>query len=211
MQRVVRPLLITSALVLLAAVPVCAAPDDDHRAGLQAYHRGDVVGALQALRPAAEAGHAPSQALLAFLLERADETDAAARWYRAAAAQGDVHGHAGLAQLLASGRGVAKDENAALAAFSKAAALGHRSSIETVATAWIQGRLGADAARQPAVAAQAIRRAAEGGHLPSAEALARAHREGLYGLPVDAAEAQRWTSLADGWRQERAGTKAASR
>lgn len=198
-------------LALLGAVtPVWATPADDHRAGMQAYHRGDVVGAMTVLQPAAAAGHAPSQALLAFLLERADETEAAARWYRAAAAQDHPEGLVGMAQLLAAGRGVAKDEKAALQHFSKAAALGHRSSIEVVALAWSRRELGADPVAEPAQAAAAIRRAADLGHIPSAEAMARAHREGLYGLPVDAAEARRWTEQAARWRQERATPKPAA-
>jgi TPR repeat protein len=128
--------------LLQAATLALAAPADDHQRGLQAYHRGDVVGALGILRPAARAGHAPAQALLAFLLERADETAEAARWYRLAAEQDDPEGHAGLAALLASGRGVAKDEKAAVLHFSKAAARGHKASAALLAQAYRSGGLG---------------------------------------------------------------------
>ncbi len=128
--------------LLQAATLALAAPADEHQRGLQAYHRGDVVGAISLLRPPAQAGHAPAQALLAFLLERADETAEAARWYRLAAEQDDPEGHAGFAQLLASGRGVAKDEKAAALHFSKAAARGHKPAAAVLAQAYRSGGLG---------------------------------------------------------------------
>lgn len=112
----------------LAAAAAGAAPEDDHRRGLQAYRRGDVVTAMNTLRAPAAAGYAPSQALLAFILERADVADEAVRLYRAAAEQGDAQAHAALAELYLSGRGVAKDEKQALAHFSKAVSLGHEAS-----------------------------------------------------------------------------------
>lgn len=196
------------ALAFGPAQAVVDGAEAAHRAGLQAYHRGDVVAAMAALRPAATAGHGPSQSLLAFLLERADETAEAARLYRMAAAQDDPEGHAGLALLLSTGRGLAKDEKAALTHFSKAAALGHRSSIDIVATAWARRQLGADPVARPAEALAALRRAAEGGHLPSVDELARAYTEGRYGLSPDAAEAARWAERAAKWRRERAAVKA---
>jgi TPR repeat protein len=113
------------AMACCAAALAAAAPADDNRRGLQAYQRGDVVGAMAALRPAARAGHAPSQVLLAFILDRGDYPEEAALLYRQAAEQGDAEGQAGLANLLLTGRGIAKDEKAAFEQFSKAAAQGH--------------------------------------------------------------------------------------
>lgn len=116
---------VAAACTLGAAAWAAAAPADEHRRAVQAYQRGDVVGAIGALRPAARAGHAPSQVLLAFILDHGDFPEEAAQLYRQAAEQGDAEGHAGLANLLLTGRGIAKDEKAAQAHFSKAAALGH--------------------------------------------------------------------------------------
>lgn len=178
-------------VLLLLATLAWGAPADEHQRGLGAYHRGDVVTAIAALRPAARAGHAPSQALLAFLLERADVVDEAAALYAAAAAQDDAEGLVGLAQLRLEGRGVAKDEKQALLHFSKAAALGHAGATEQVALAWLDSRWGADPAAEPARAAAALRRAAALGHARSIEALARAAAGPLVG-EVDAAEAARW-------------------
>jgi len=194
----------------LAGVPrAAAAPEDDHRRALTAYQRGDVVAAMRALRPAAAAGHAPSQTLLAFILDRADDAQEAARLYAEAARAGDPEGHAGLANLLLAGRGIAKDEKRAFEHFSKAAALGHAPSVEIVATAWVRSRLGANAAAQPEAARAALERAAALGHLESIDALADGHANGRYGLPRDAAEAERWRARAAALRAERARPPAA--
>ena len=137
--------------VLLAALQCAAAPaspEDEHRRGLQAYHRGDVSTAMSLLRGPAAAGHAPAQALLAFILDRADFADEALRLYRAAAAQGDAEAHAGLANLLLTGRGIAKDEKQALEHFSKAAALGHVPAIQVLADAHLKGLMGLGQAPQ---------------------------------------------------------------
>jgi TPR repeat protein len=134
------PLLVLG--LVLATVDAWGAPAEDHQRGVQAYRRGDVVGAIAALRPPAQAGHAPSQTLLAFILDRADFADEAARLYQAAAAQDDPEGHAGLANAYLTGRGIAKDEKRAWQHFSKAAELGHLSSIEVVANAHAKGQFG---------------------------------------------------------------------
>lgn len=145
----------TMLLVLLqcsAAGTAWAAPEDDHRRGLEAYHRGDVATAMAVLRAPARAGHAPSQSLLAFMLDRGDFVDEAASLYRQAAAQDDTEALYALANFHLTGRGVAKDEKQALAHFSKAAELGHVASMQVLAEAHAKGLMGL-----PADAAQAER------------------------------------------------------
>lgn len=197
------------AVVLIAAgliggVAAHAAPSDDHRRGMEAYARGDVVGAMSALRPAAKAGHAPSQSLLAFILMSADFAEEAAALYRDAAAQGDADGHAGLATAYVEGRGVAKDEKLALQHFLKAADLGHGKSIEVVADAHLQGRLGlAGALAADSVAA--VRRAADKGYLPAVDALSEAYRVGRWDLAADAQQSAQWKARAAELRAQRTG------
>lgn len=205
-RRVVPVMAMVAAAWLLAAAASAFAgtPDEDHRKGLTAYHRGDVVGAMAALRGPAKAGHAPSQALLGFILERADFVEEAAQLFTSAAAQDDPDGHAGLASLLLAGRGVAKDEKAALRHFSKAAALGHAASIDLVASAWIDGRWGADPVADPATALAVIRRAADRGDLRAVDALAQAYSTGRYGLPVDTAQVVQWQMRYAALKRERA-------
>ena len=184
---------------------VLATAADDHRRGLQAYQRGDVVAAMAALRGAAAAGHAPAQSLLAFILDRADFAVEALQLYRSAAAQDDAEGHAGLALMALTGRGIAKDENLALQHFSKAADLGHAASIQALAGAYLKNQLGLDAEGRDATAAlHAWRRAAEQGDAPSADALARAYQAGRHGVAADAGQAASWQARAAAIRKQHA-------
>lgn len=138
-------------LLQCSVVAAVAAPEDDHRRGLEAYHRGDVATAMSVLRAPAKAGHAPSQSLLAFMLDRGDFVEEAAALYRQAAAQDDTDALYALANFHLTGRGVAKDEKQALALFSKAAELGHAPSIQVLADAKAKGLMGLPApAAKPA-------------------------------------------------------------
>lgn len=198
----------------IAALLVCslgprAAPADDYKRGLFDYQRGDLAAAMTTLRGAATAGHAPSQALLGFILDRADFSTEALALYRDAAAQNDAEGHAGLASLYLTGRGIAKDEKLAFAHFSKAAELGHANSIEALASAYLNKQLGLDPDGRDAAAGQAaLRRAAERGHLASAEALARAYRSGGFGVAADPAQAATWEARATELRKQNAAPNA---
>lgn len=180
-----------------------ADPVQDHQRGLLAYQRGDMMSAMAALRPAAQAGHAPSQSLLAYILDRADLAEQAVQLWRQAAAQGDAEAHAGLANMALTGRGIAKDEKLALQHFSEAAARGHEASVEWLADAWLSGRLGTQAAEQPEQARAVLLRAAGQGHLPSMDALAARYRSGRPGWPLDTAEADRWQARANVQRERR--------
>lgn len=186
-----------------ATASVLAAPADDYERGVKAYQRGDVVDAMAALRPAAQAGHVAAQTLLAFILDRADFPEESVALYRSAAGLGDAEGHSGLANAYLTGRGVTKDEKLALQHFSKAADLGHGPSIELIASAWAQGRLGLKADDDLAAARAALLRAAEQGHLASAELLGQAHAQGRLGLSVNAVEAARWQARVAELRKQR--------
>lgn len=129
-------------VLLLACAAAVAAPADDHQRGMQAWQRGDVVAAMSELRRAADAGHVPSQTMLAFILDRAGYVDESARLYQAAAERNDAEGHAGFAAALLGGRGLAKDEKQAWQHFSKAAELGHLPSIDLLAQAYSKGQPG---------------------------------------------------------------------
>jgi TPR repeat protein len=192
-----------AAAMSLSSCLCMAVPSDDHARGVLAYQRGDVVEAMSALRVPARAGYAPSQALLAFILDRADFSDEAFTLYRDAAAQNDAEGHAGLASLYLAGRGVAKDEKLARQHFSKAAELGHAASIETLANAFLKRQLGLDADGPDAGAAvAALTRAAGQDHAASAEALARAYQSGRYGLAADPVQAASWQARAEAIRKK---------
>lgn len=197
-----------AAVALLIGVSALATPEDDHLKGVQAYARGDVVGAMSALRAPAKAGHAPSQTFLAFILDRADYVEEAFALYRDAAAKDSPDGHAGLANAYLTGRGIAKDEKLALQHFSKAAELGHPLAIEAIANAHMKGQFGL-ATAPPAQTVAMVRRAADKGHLPSIEGLAQAYRTGQWELPVDLAQATAWQTRAKELRSQRASAASA--
>lgn len=170
---------------------VWAAPGDDFRAGSQAYRAGDVVGAMAVLKKSADAGHAPSQSLLAYILDKAEFNDEAIAYYRKAAAQGDAEGEFGLGSMYAAGEGVKRDPVEARKWMARAAEKGHATAINAVAEAYIKGGLGIDETqRNSAEALRWVRRAADSGHIPAMEQLAVAYRSGTYGLAVDPKQAE---------------------
>lgn len=177
--------------IALATAATAAPPPAEHQAGLDAYRRGDVRNAISFLRKSADAGHAPSQALLGEILDMAEQNDEAVRYFRLAADQGEAEGYYGLAVMHASGEGVARDLKAARAWMTRAAESGHRLAVQSLAAAYMQGGLGIDEAERASPAALAwIERAAALDSLAAIDRLAAAYRHGQLGLAPDAAKAE---------------------
>lgn len=173
------------------AMAAGAAPQDDFHAGSQAFRAGDVVQAMALLKRAADAGHAPAQSLLAYILDKAEFNEEAVAYYRKAAAQGDAEGEFGLGSMYAAGEGVGRDPAEARKWITRAAQKGHPGAINALAQAYITGGLGIDEAqRNGAEALHWIRRAAEAGYWPAIERLAIAYRTGAYGLAIDLEQAE---------------------
>jgi TPR repeat protein len=182
---------VLASVLLLWAATAWAAPEDDYRDGAQAYRMGDVVQAMARLKKPADAGHAPSQALLAYILDKAEFNDEAIAYYRKAAAQGNADGEFGLGSMYASGEGVARDYAEARKWITRAAEKGNAGAINALAQAYLGGELGiAERDRGGADALRWITRASDGGFLPAMERLAQAYRTGGYGLAVDAKAAE---------------------
>ncbi len=168
-----------------------AAPEDDYRLGAEAYRGGDVVRAMALLKTSADAGHAPSQSLLAYILDQAEFNEEAVAYYRKAAAQGDADAEYGLGSMYAAGEGIQRDPAQAHEWITRAAQHGHANAINALAQAYIDGELGIDEAqRSGAEALRWVRRAADSGYLPAMERLAAAYRTGAYGLAVDLQRAE---------------------
>ena len=85
-QALLRAAILT---LLCGAMSVGLAQDgaDDLQAGIEAFNRGDLPGAMTLYEVAAESGLPEAQVRLAFLLDYAEENDKAVHWYRAAADQ----------------------------------------------------------------------------------------------------------------------------
>lgn len=168
-----------------------AAPADDFRAGSEAYRSGDVVQAMALLKKSADAGHAPSQALLAYILDKAEFNDEAIAYYRKAAAQGDADGEFGLGSMYAAGEGVKRDPVEARKWITRAAEKSHVQAINVLAEAYIRGELGIEAdQRSGAEALRWVRLAADSGNVNALGQLANAYRSGAYGLAVDMKQAE---------------------
>jgi TPR repeat protein len=172
-----------------------AAPEDDYRAGSEAYRGGDVVQAMARLKASADAGYAPAQSLLAYILNQADFNDEAVAYYRKAAAQGDAEGEYGLGSMYAAGEGVKRDPVEARKWITRAAERGHVPAISLLALAYIKGELGInETERGGADALRWVRRAADAGDVPAMEELALAYRTGAYGLAVDLKQAEEFAA-----------------
>lgn len=177
-------------LLLCQSGVVLATPADDFRAGSEAYRGGDVVQAMAMLKKSADAGHAPAQSLLAYILDKAEFNDEAVAYYRKAAAQGDPEGEFGLGSMYVSGEGAKRDLAEARKWITRAAEKNHAGAINVVAEAYINGGLGIDEAqRGGAEALRWVRRSADSGHVPAMVHLAAAYRSGAYGLAVDLKQA----------------------
>lgn len=180
-----------AVLLLGHACFAWATPEDDYRAGSAAYRGGDVVQAMALLKKSADAGHAQSQSLLAYILNQAEFNDEAVAYYRKAAAQGDPDGEFGLGSLYAAGEGVKRDPAEARRWIERAAEKGHAAAINSLAQAYIGGELGiTEMQRNGAEALRWVRRAADSGYLPAMTRLASAYRTGAYGLAVDLKQAE---------------------
>lgn len=193
--RVKDSLKVFSAILVLPllwhACAVWAAPEDDYRSGADAYRGGDVVGAMELLRKSADAGHGPSQSLLAYILDKAEFDNEAVAYYRKAAAQGDPDGEYGLGSMYATGEGVKRDPAEARKWITRAARKGHAAAINSLAQAYMDGALGFDETqRNSAEALRWVRLAADSGYWPALEGLAAAYRTGAYGLAVDVQQAE---------------------
>lgn len=178
-------------VTLWATVGAWASPEDDYRAGSKAFYGGDFVQAMALLRKPADAGHAPSQSLLGYILDKAELNDEAVVYYRKAAEQNDADGQFGLGSMYAAGEGVKRDLAEARKWITRAAEKGHAGAINVLAQAYINGALGIDESeRNGAEALRWVRRAADSGHLPAVERLALAYRTGGYGLAINLEQAQ---------------------
>lgn len=180
-----------AALVSLAMVwPAWAGVEDDYRAAEGMYLRGDIIGAMPVLRTGADKGHAPSQVLLAEILDRAEFNEEALGYYRKAAEQGSAAGEFGLGTMYEAGEGVKKDPQQAYFWYTRSAERGHEPAIIALAAAHIAAMRGK--ATAPADGERAglwILKAAEFNYPPAIEALAIAYRDGGFGLQPDAARA----------------------
>ena len=127
---------------LTCAFAAGAAPADDMAKGDAAFRAGDMVGAAEMYKRAADAGHAPAQVRLAEIRDASEDDAAALELYRRAAAQNYAPGIHGVGLMFAKGEGTARNPAEALNWYRRAAAMDYLPSVEAIAWAYLVGDLG---------------------------------------------------------------------
>lgn len=181
---------------LLSMAPVAFADAEaDYKRGREAYRVNDVVGAMEPLKKAADAGHAGAQALYGSILDSAELDDEAVPYLQKAAAQGDMDGEYGLAKMYFTGEAKAPSDAETGRLMRAAASKGHQLAIVTIALAFVRGekRLNADNPAAPE-ASEFLLKAAELGEVDAIKAVVDGYRGGKYGFTADAAKAELWDS-----------------
>jgi TPR repeat protein len=152
---------------------------------------------MNKLRPGAQAGHSPSQVLLAQLLEAAGLLPEAAGLYRRAAESGNAEGQYALGAMLAEGRGLDRDEPTARQWIERAATAGHAGAINYLAQSYMRGGLGLVPPRSAgAPGLLTIKQSAASGHLPAIDYLAQGYRSGAFG-EIDLKQAEAFEAQAE--------------
>lgn len=171
--------------------------DDDYKRGETAWRTGDMVGAMSSLRKAADQGHAPSQALLADILDKAEFNEEAIEYYRKSADQGNAQGQYGLGTMYLAGEGVNRDVEKALFWFTRAAEKNHVDAVKGCAQIHLArlANASANTMADPTVISM-IERAADHRYLPAMDWLAGAYRNGAFGMVANAKQAEVWEAKA---------------
>jgi len=186
-------------MVTLAVIVACVAPElgiagpkEDLDAGIMAYDRGDLIGAMALFQSAADAGLAEAQIRLAYIYDYSEKNEEAVRLYRAAADQGNSDGYLGLGEMYAKGEGVETDLRVALDFFSMAAELDNSRAMLLLARYYKEGHLGLviDLER----AGEWLIRAAELGNPVAINELVTAYQVGGFGLQADQERVAFWQS-----------------
>lgn len=153
---------------------------------------GFTDGAVQALRPLAEAGDAMAQYQLGRILADRKDFKGAYGWFLMAAKNGHSVSQAAVASMLDAGNGVAADKQAAASWRRQAASNGHTGSLMGLALAALSGQ--PDAAAMARAAAM-LRLAADLGD-PAAQAAYGAMLIQGRGVPKDNFQGLMWLRLA---------------
>ena len=182
-------LALAAALLCLPTTLLADAVSDGER-GIAEYRKGNLIEAMQWLQKSAEAGYAPAQTTLAFILDTSEDDEIAFRWYQAAAEQNDAAGLFGLGNMYAKGEGTAKDPQRAGQLIRQAAEMEHPQAMRVYASALELGQLGF--AADPNAAATWFHKAAELGDPVSMHRLKQAYSLGQLGLEADPERAAEW-------------------
>lgn len=186
---------VLSIALLLSAAPALSNPEADYEFGVQAYDRGDLIDAMQALQRAAAEGHVPSILMLGFIWDQSEENELAVEQYRRAVELGSPEGQLRLGQMYLKGEGVPLDIDQGRDWVLKAVDQGYAPAMVTIALGYAGGHMGLE--QNNALAIEWLSIAADQGHAPAMQELAAAYAGGRFGLPVDPEKAAAWRAKAE--------------
>lgn len=166
-------------------------PDQTVDRAMQIFGSGDIIQAMQILRPVAEQGHPRAQVRLGYIYDQSRYYGEALRWYREAAEAGNTEAAIGLAVMYSAGDGTEPDPEAAGRWMRKAADNGEVRAMVAIADAYERGGLGLEIDAEQAV--RWYKRAAENGSRSARQRLSEAYTGGELGLPQDVEAAQQWS------------------
>lgn len=175
-----RPL-VFSVSALISGV-VFSGMEEDFQTGKERFFStGDVVGSMEPLKKAADAGHPGAQWLYGYLLDISELDEEAVAYYKKSALQGSVEGQYAYGMAVYSGEGIQKDGKEGWSWIVKAAEAGNRDAIKTLAEIVL---------KNPEIAQNEeglrwLNKAVEIDHLPAIEGLASAYRDGKLGLAIN--------------------------
>ena len=137
------------SLVLLGLLVVFTAtvasqedPEANYQAGRTAFLAEDLMTAISRLTPAAEAGYAPAQTLLAYIMDVSSFNDEAFSLYTKAANQGYAEGMLGLSEMYFKGEGTPPNPEQGLSWLTKAAEAGNLVALIKLARVYRRGEYG---------------------------------------------------------------------
>ena len=187
---------VMGALVLLIMHgSTFASPEEDGTKGIREYELGNMIDGMELMYKSADAGYAPAQAKLGYILDQSEENKKAVIWFRKAAEQGNMDGQYGLGIMYAKGDGVEKTFFLAIRWIKKAADQGHLLAMRTYATALENGELGVSKDEDETI--RWLKKAADQGDAISIRRLAQAYRWGELGLATDTIEANKLQAMIE--------------
>ena len=154
-----------AGIFLLTTTPVRADANNDYQNGVAAHARGDVIAAIELLNRAADQGHVGAMVRLGYVLDKAEQNEAAFKVYSRAAESGSREAALALGVMYANGEGVRKNHPKALEWISRAAKAGLGQAVVTIAMVYLRGDLGVSPDRRQAI--RWLKKGATAGYEPA--------------------------------------------
>ncbi len=191
-RRPVLSLMLAWVMVLVASRSAAGGGEEELKAGLDLYNKGDHAGALLKWRDAADNGNAIAMRKIGVLYYKGEGVKQdyieAMRWYRKATDKGDADAMFNIGILYANGRGVKQDYIEAMRCYRRAADKGNARAMSNIGFLYTKGR-GVKQDYQEAM--RWYRKAADTGNARAMSNIGILYANGR-GVKQDYIEAMRW-------------------